>query len=485
MLLRNIIQFNVNQNQERRTGMPTAKQKGAQPTEKIRIPQSSHLANIVLSIIIGLTVLSCSNQPDNLYDIVKVSANGETSLNNFSKSYFLYSINTDSTSSSAILLEEGDMVYIDESFMDYYQKSNTREYNIKVNDSLLYINEKLASIRISPHDNTLPIFAQLSNSDIKALRSLVFDDAIPGDYLPYIEKIAAINADIGLIVPLNNTTKSIVEMFEPLWIYTEVAQKDFDLLASLTQTRVLILGPGDSVFSKALPHMPELKQLILLESEFDEEIKDDFLANNHQIEKISFMDCDLSGLSMIKNLNNLKSLSLIDLNEKFLSLTKLNTFNQLEALNLIISSEKQINMEPLNAFSSLRWLAVPPEIKQDEFNVIIKKNKDLEVLELISCENVSDMTALKNLTKLTALVVSDSLYDGTTPKTLKQLKYLSIPDETFKDSTYLATLKMSLPDCTIVPNTGFCLGSGWIFLLFPLIIIFVFRKKYLSANRKS
>ena len=454
----------------------------------VSVAQKTVFKLVRLAIIILLigAVISCSQKKSHLYDIVKVSAIEETSLNNFSKSWCAYSIYADSANSGAVLLQEGDVVYIDGLFWDYYQKLNTAEYKINANDSLLFINDKLASIWISPKDKTLPVMAQMSDSDIKELRSLVFDDEIPGDYLPYIEKIASLNKNIGLNVTLNKATKPIVAMFDPLWMCLEITQQDFDFLTSLSHTKTLVLGVGDSVISEALPHMPELEHLIMSGSEFDDEIIDDFLANNQQIRKVTFNNCDLSNLSMIKDLNNLKSLSIFDDSDGILlNLEDLKTFDQLEALSLFIAPDNSDYIESLKELSSLRWLAVPPEITQDDFNAIIQNNKDLEVLELLLCENVTDLSTLTNLPNLTGLVVSDSLYDRTTPTTLSQLKYLSIPFETYKDSIYIASLQKVLPDCTIVPNEGFCLGSGWLFLLFPLILLFVLGKKNFSTNKTA
>ena len=63
---------------------------------------------------------------------------------------------------------------------------------------------------------------------------------------------------------------------------------------------------------------------------------------------------------------------------------------------------------------------------------------------------------------------------------LEQLKLLILSSEVFDDNPeWVNELRASLPNTKIVPGSGLCLGSGWLLLLLPFILIFrhFFRRK--------
>jgi hypothetical protein len=66
---------------------------------------------------------------------------------------------------------------------------------------------------------------------------------------------------------------------------------------------------------------------------------------------------------------------------------------------------------------------------------------------------------------------------------LSNLKYLSLPSKAFKDQEYIQMMKKNFPNTTLVPNSGICLGSGWILLLVPFTIMLsiLFRSKIPSS----
>jgi hypothetical protein len=71
-------------------------------------------------------------------------------------------------------------------------------------------------------------------------------------------------------------------------------------------------------------------------------------------------------------------------------------------------------------------------------------------------------------------------------KSLKNLKFLSLPLELTEDSLTRAELQNALPGTRIVANQGFCLGSGWLLLIIPLILLFsiLARRKMQKAPGK-
>jgi hypothetical protein len=65
-----------------------------------------------------------------------------------------------------------------------------------------------------------------------------------------------------------------------------------------------------------------------------------------------------------------------------------------------------------------------------------------------------------------------------------QLHYLSLSKEFLKDSTNVIKLQRELPNTIIVPNSGACLGSGWLLLIIPLAVIwFYFLRSKIHGNQ--
>jgi hypothetical protein len=116
-------------------------------------------------------------------------------------------------------------------------------------------------------------------------------------------------------------------------------------------------------------------------------------------------------------------------------------------------------------------MAFNEEVTQDGFNSFIECHPGLEVVEIFDNDTIKNLQPLLNLRKLIGLTVTDTLTDFATIKSLKNLKYLSLPKKIMNDTIRKTELQKSLPDTRIVSNQGVCLGSGWLLLLIPLILV--------------
>jgi hypothetical protein len=113
-------------------------------------------------------------------------------------------------------------------------------------------------------------------------------------------------------------------------------------------------------------------------------------------------------------------------------------------------------------------------VTQEEFNSFVDTHPDLEVIELIKNDTISSLKVLSKLGKLFGLTVTDTVTDIASIKTLTNLRYLSLPDDFLNDSLIKSEIQKSLPGTRIVGNEGFCLGSGWLLIIIPLILIIRF-----------
>ncbi len=118
----------------------------------------------------------------------------------------------------------------------------------------------------------------------------------------------------------------------------------------------------------------------------------------------------------------------------------------------------------------LRWMAFSSNVTQEEFSSFITAHPGLEIIEIIENNKINNFQPLSKLSTLYGLTVTDTVTDITSIKTLTNLKYLSLPEKFLSDTFIKAELQKSLPDTRISANEGFCLGSGWLLLLIPLVL---------------
>ena len=134
----------------------------------------------------------------------------------------------------------------------------------------------------------------------------------------------------------------------------------------------------------------------------------------------------------------------------------------------------------LNELEGLNHLSLPPGIGQQEFLELMERQPQLEVLELIDCEGIQDISPLQTLPELRILMLQLEYEQLAGLELLNQLELIVIESDMFEDNPqWIKELRSQLPKSKIIPGSGICLGSGWLMLLLPCIFIFrhLFRRK--------
>jgi hypothetical protein len=414
-----------------------------------------------------LLFTSCTSRPEP-YSILEFTGKGE--VYNYSKSLSPIIYESDSINSTALLACNGDIIMYGENNCFYYRESSLNKFLLKTINNTGFINEKINSISIPRNDDMIPWFKQMKSTDISALGYLYFDSLISESYIPYLTDLAETKPDIGLGYEgaLKDMDK-IFEIFKPRFIVgVTLSQKDFNLLSGLTNLEILSASLNDSIYTIPLPAMPKLKQLILAGIKKNAITSDDFLINNKQIERLTIMESGKFNFLFIKPLNSLKEL-IINGSDTIENFDLVRNHNQLELLS--ITGEKLSNDITLRELPDIRWMTFYEDATQDGFNSFIESHPDLEVVEIINNDTINSLSPLLNLRKFYGLIITDTITDFATIKSLKILKYLSLPDDVLNDSIKKAELQKSLPDTRIVANHGVCLGSGWLLLIIPLILV--------------
>jgi len=425
---------------------------------------------IIWLAILALITTTCSNLKKEPYTIIRVKTND--GARNFSKSLFGCIFPLDSIHGTAMMVEKGDLLGVGKDGIPvYYTNTAETELTVSPRGPFCYVNGKIYSIQITKDFDLLPWFKQMKSSDISGLKSLLISRNIPENYYPYLKEIAKTKPEIGLWFDKEPENKELLNIFKPVFLAgMNISQKDYDQYPNLKEVELLLLPENDSLISSPLPYLPKLKQIIILDVNTWSKHKNLF-EQNKQLERLSISG-EPEDFSFLLPLKTLKELSIVSLkNEKEKkSMAFLKEFRHLEVLSLV--GGKYSDFSVLNELSHLRWLSLMTNTSQQDFESIVQHHKDLEMLEFLT-DSTKSLKPLLQFEKLRGLVILNANKIDPTLLSMKKLKYLSVSKEAMKkDSTRVAELREALPNCTVVPNDGFCMGSGWLLLLIPLVLLF-------------
>jgi hypothetical protein len=368
---------------------------------------------------------------------------------------------------------KGDLFWCDEYLFLYNDSSSQNRFLFKYTDSVLYVNDKIYSINIPIKDDSIPWFKNLKENDFSALQFINIQSKIPDSFYPYLTELAKVKPDAGLYLPGNfRDMAELLKIFNPrIIIGTYIIRSDYDQLSKLTNLEMLMISLTDSVITDPLPTMPELKQLFLTELDDDITLTNDFLVNNKHIKKLIIQKSGNLDISILEPLDSLKEL-VINVSGEIINFDLINHHAKLEVLS--VTGDNLVYNPDMIKLPSLRWMAFSSNVTQEEFNLFIEKHPGLEVIELIKNDTISSLKALSKLSKLYGLTLNDTITDIETVLTLSNLKYLSLPSDFLDNPVNRAEIQKSLPGTRIAANEGFCLGSGWLLLIIPLVLLFRF-----------
>ena len=426
------------------------------------------------AIFVGLILFftSCTTRPEP-YSILEFP--GEECVYNYSKSGILRFGESDSLNPIAVLSSIGDLFTFEEGNIFIYNETflQNRFLFEYIDDSAIYVNGKIYAIEIPGNDDMIPWFKNLKERDLSALQFINFSSKMPESYLPYLTKLAEIKPDAGLFFERDfGEMADLLKIFKPRYVAgPTLSRGDYDVLSGLNNLEILMISLKDSVINDPLPSMPELKQLLLTGVDKKIVLTNNFLINNKQIERVFMQKQGGIDFSLLKPLENLKELVITE-PDAIINLDLINDHKKLEVFSV---TGDGLDFNPaLIRLPSLRWISFSLNLTQEEFNSFIETHPDLEVIQLLANDTIRSLQALSGLSKLSGLTLTDTITDIASIKTLRNLKYLSLPYDFLDDSANRAELQKSLPGTRIVPNEGFCMGSGWLLLLIPLVLIIRF-----------
>jgi hypothetical protein len=422
------------------------------------------------AILLLVLIFSCKEKKEP-YSILEFKGDGGVA--NYSKSEMTISYETDITITNSILAEKGDLIlYNEKSFMGF-DKNSGNLFNYKADKLCGYINGKIRTITIPEKEDQLPAFLKSDTTDFSQLEFISFESDSPVIFMPFLTRLAKIRPNAGLSFEngMDNFSE-ILKLFDP-WIIVAGGKpvKDYSIFSGEPNLETLFLAVEDSLYTTPLPALPELEQLLIAGSNNAWLAGDQFLVNNSQLEKLSVISLGAFDCAVLKPLTNLRELMIFNC-DTVLNADLIKEHKSLEVLVPWCNNFKYDITE--KDFPALRWITITSELPQNIFESLIASNPNLEVVEIVKNSKISNLQPLLKLKNLYGLTVVDTLTDINTLKSLKTLKYLSLPKGVINDSIKKAMIHQALPGTVLASNEGVCLGSGWLLLLIPFIILFRF-----------
>lgn len=444
------------------------------------------MKNLLIAILFftNFILLSC-NKPDSYGKLQYMQIDSAAFVMNYNTQFINFYTADNPYSPPILPAYEGDRIQINN--YGLYEIDNKHDIRIQYafKDSNDFINDKINTISILSGSDIKVKKEQINASFLEDLQT-IYIESNEGDSIPktYLSNIAAIKPDVGLNLKFENyennsgeKLKWLLTHFRPNFLSTALSDSTILLLQQQDQIEFLIIDNNILKLNKPLPTLPKLKHLIINISVSDSlKMPINFLQQNPQIESLTLSINDADDLKILEPLHSLKSLHIF-LNQKFQNLDQLAYHKNLN--RLLIDQKHVQDLSVIKNLKHLKWLRLPDSINQKEIQEIFNYRSDVEVLEINSPSLIKDLSFLKTDKKLKALTIfsKDTLtFHGL--EQLKQLEFLSLPKNNFKDSTLYEQLKKSLPNTKMVPNTGICLSSIWILLIIPFVsIIYIMRKK--------
>jgi len=446
--------------------------------ESFKKPVSSYVRKfrwlplIVIIILSAITIwILYKFKEEKRFAVVKLYGNG-TAIN-FSKTYNFVFFSSGNKNKGALLAEKGDLMGFNNNFFLFSKpKNDSMEVN-DTGDSLVYVNGKINSIRINKDADLLPWFRSMKGSDLTDFETIVLSSNIPENYTPFLKEIARKNPYISLVFEENDSVNIVdsyikkADFFKPRFVSITVTQDQLSLLSHWTTAEFIYIKLLDSVITTALPAMPSVKQCIIY-NDNPVAITSSFFSNNMQLRQLTLLG-GMPDYSLLSPLENLQEL-IINNADKSADMATIK--NKMNKLSVLIVSGIATNIDVLLSAQKLRWLGLPENTSQLQFNSINTKLQGLQVMQITGNDSIIDYKPLQQLPNLKGLVITDTVTDKESLYALKKLRYLSLPQNNKADSAYLLAMEKALPGCIVVPNSGACLGSGWLLLLVPLVFIF-------------
>jgi hypothetical protein len=326
----------------------------------------------------------------------------------------------------------------------------------------------------------------LAESDeevLTGLRSFHISLPLSESEINSLEMISGIISNPGLFIEGDSLLEEVLSVIKPVWLIAEdliYSTISDDAKANLKHLELLWHSGADSIDPDFLYGLPELNSLII-EYWDSTDITDLQFEKLRSLESLSIIESDIHDLSPIAASSKIRNLNLIYCE----TLKEIGSVADLAGISCLglTGCQNIIDIPAILQMPPLTRLSIPGNTSQRELADIISRHNALQVLELISCDSITDLSPLEDYTGLKALTLDFNVPDLKPVYQLTGLELLVLAEDFFEDSLAITEIQQAMPDTRIVAGGGFCLGSGWILLLVPAIIILIIVRKRFTGSR--
>jgi hypothetical protein len=430
----------------------------------------------------------CNDQSNLKVDIIKIE--GVSWACNVSTSFAAFGSGAETENDYEVFLpaSDGDLLYMikDDDLQFYYRYQSRSGTTLTVTfDTVqsvsVYLNNKLDLMELTGPPS-LVNFRKLTEPEVKQLSTLHFDGPITEEIISTLKHHEAALTGKGLVLEDGSASEDISELLSicrprmliinDSWTLPETIDGN-----SLADLELLWMEGKSNTLSKVSPYCPKLESLILdsWKSSSEGLLQ---LSGIGKLRNITIAESDLTSLSEIEFPSSIHSLQMVNCE----TLSDISKLDEMDGLNRLCLTGCGMVYEPLhlNHLESLQWLSFPPNITYTQFGQLAESLIHLKVVELIGCDEIKDLAPLQSMKKLTVLELQLDKKQLLMLDSLDQVELIVLSDKVIDPNpVWFKVLRESMPNTKIVPGSGMCLGSGWLLLLLPCILLFrsFFRRK--------
>jgi hypothetical protein len=441
----------------------------------------------LLVLYLGFSFLSGCSKPDTpSVKIIKIT--GMEMVFNFSKSAGEFGSADAENDTSAIAAEEGDALFLlheslDESLILRYNSEMGSELHFDF-DTLspwkMMMNGHLVSLALGDETGAWPWLENAETSDFDDMQVLFLSGELDESKIGLLDKMG--DKSIGLHIEGNLPAAQLEQLLEILnvaWFWGADLD-DFiftdGLVSGLKEIDMMVLSPVVTGNINRLTELQRLQEIIVSGYHPAESLSLDF-SKIVSLKRISFIESDIQSLAELDLPVAIENLFFINCD----TLSDISTIGDLNKLKTagFVNCPILEDLTPLFGNHDLIWFAPPPGITQDQLVLSVESFPELEVLELIDCDGITDLSVLSPLGSLRALSLDLPDIEASQVANIQSLELLVVSDEIDN----IEVFRELLPNTIVVPGGGFCLGSGWILLILPVVILGIWLRSLMNKKR--
>ena len=380
-----------------------------------------------------------------------------------------------------LLLREGEVFFFgDLDSLLQYRESDGTSLTVSAEEAKVILNGKTVSLNLD-QDEAWKWLERATPEEMGALRLIRMSSKLEGQQLSLLDRLSKHNPNVGLFIEDTEVLRQSLPLFDPVFLGLSWDEEpDLQDLASLRDKKrvrtLLLSGKERKLAPTFLPRMTSLETLMI--GPWNPRETGPLPEDLTNLKRLILSAPELKDLTMLGNQPNLEELSVVG-SSSLEYLTGLSNYPELKVLSLLGCGNVK-DLTPLRHLKQLRWLSLPPTTTQEQLEEMLREYPGLVILELFGAEKVTDLTPIKDLRKLRYLLVNcpnarpDPLFE------MKNLRWLAVSTgkeekkegkEAPKEEDLAVRLQKALPQTAVVRVEPLCLGSGWILLLAPAVLM--------------